>query len=189
MSKKESHVESGKFTKRLDWNYAQVLRQLGLTQDAIAVLRKAAAGDVPDDFKASAALTIDAWAGFLTGSGVPLEVHSGGFLKRPVLLALADGDGGVIVNAGTQLPREGSFPWRANSSEVTIALQQGETGGGAEPHALGAYVVRGVQAAATNTSSIECHVTAMPDGALHFRATQNGRKLPVGWTPPRQRVA
>lgn len=114
-------VESGKFSKRLDWNYAQVLRQLGLTQDAIAVLRKAAAGDVPDDFKASVTLTIDAWAGFLTGSGVQLEVHTGGFLKRPVLLALADGDGGVIVNAGIQLPKEGAFPWRATSSEVTIS--------------------------------------------------------------------
>ena len=40
-------VETGKYSKRLDWNYAQVLQQIGLSADAIGVLRKALAGDVP----------------------------------------------------------------------------------------------------------------------------------------------
>ena len=76
-------VETGKFSKRLDWNYAQVLQQTGLASDAIAVLRKAAAGEAPDNFKSAAETMIDAWSGVLSGCGVQLEIHRSGFLQRP----------------------------------------------------------------------------------------------------------
>jgi len=173
-------VETGNYSKRLDWNYAQVLQQIGLSSDAIAVLRKAAAGEAPANFKAAAETMIDAWSGVLSGCGVQLEVHGAGFLQRPVVLALDDGDGGVVLNAGSQLPSTGSFPWRVNGPEVRVPLQQGQTGGGIGPRRLGAFLVRGVQPAGDSTT-IDCHVVAQPDGALHFRATQGGRKLPVGW--------
>ncbi len=172
-------VESGKFTKRLNWNYAQVLQQSGLTGDAIRVLRDAVTGEVPPDFKAAVSTTIEAWSGELTGCGVPLEVHQAGFLQRPVLLALDDGDGGIVLNAGSKLPATGTFPYRAAAGEVRVSLQQGETGGGLEPRGLGAFMIRGVEAG----SPIEGHLVAQPDGALHFRAMQNGRRLKVGWAP------
>jgi hypothetical protein len=173
-------VETGKFSKRLDWNYAQVLQQTGLASDAIAVLRKAAAGEAPDNFKSAAETMIDAWSGVLSGCGVQLEIHRSGFLQRPVVVALEDGDGGIVLNAGAPLPTTGSFPWRVNGPEVKVPLQQGQSGGGLDPRGLGAFVVRGIQPA-ENSPTIDCHVVAQPDGALHFRATQNGRKLPVGW--------
>ena len=173
-------VESGKFTKRLNWNYAQVLQQLGLTVDATRVLREAMAGDAPEEFKAAAATTIEAWAGELTGCGVQLEVHQSGFLQRPVLLALDDGDGGIVLNAGAPLPSAGSFAWRAASEELRVALQQGESGGSLEPRGLGEFIVRGV----TPGTPIDCHLVAQRDGALHFRATQSDRKLKVGWAQP-----
>jgi tetratricopeptide (TPR) repeat protein len=174
-------IESGKFSKRVDWNYAQVLQQMGLTNDAIGVLRKiVAATDVPADFKASAELMIEAWTGLLTAAGVPLEIHQSGFIQRPVVLVLDDGDGGYVLKAGAPLPAQNSFPWRASGEEVKVQLQQGQSGGGVEPRRLGAFIVRGVQPTA---KTIDCHLVAQRDGALHFRATQGGRKLQVGWAP------
>ena len=172
-------VDSGRYSKRLDWNYAQVLRELGLTKDAIAVLRKSAEGDAPDDFKAMVATNIDAWTGFLTGCGAPLETHAAGFLQRAIVIVLPDGDGGVVLNAGAQLPANATFPWRATGAEAAVAMQQGETGGGREPRTLGSFRIRGIEGA---PAAIDCHLTALADGALHFRATQRGKKLQVGWT-------
>jgi len=173
-------IDSGKFTKRVDWNYAQVLQQMGLTNDAIGILRKAIAGDVPADFKASGTLMLDAWSGLVAGCGVPLEMHQSGFLQRPVVLVLGDGDGGFVLKAGARLPSESTFPWRAGAAEVQVPLQQGQSGGGAEPRGLGAFLVRGVQ---PTPKTIDCQLTGLPDGALHFRASQGGRRLQVGWAP------
>jgi tetratricopeptide (TPR) repeat protein len=182
-------VESGRFSKRVDWNYAHVLRHLGLNNDAVRVLRKAASGDVPDDFKASCATAVEAWSGLLTGIGVPLEVHPSGVLLRPVLLTLDDGDGGVVLNAGAPLPAKGGFSWRVANAEAEVSLQQGQTGSVREPHALGVFKVRSIQPGEDRApTTIDCHVTALPDGALHFLASQNGRRLPVGWTPPRTKL-
>jgi len=176
-------IDEGKFSKRLDWAYAQVLQQLGLTKDAIGVLRKAATtGEVPEEFKAQAAATIDAWSGLLTGCGVQLEIHQTGYLVRPVLLNLEDGDGGVILKAGSPLPATGSFPWRANGPEARVVLQQGQSGA-VEPRALGTFLVRDIQLQADRTT-IDCQFIGQRDGAIHFRATQAGRKLRVGWMPP-----
>jgi len=178
-------VESGRFSRRLDWQYAHVLRQLGLVQDAIAALRKvASAADAPDDFKAACATTIDAWAGLLTGTAIPLEVHTSGVLLRDVLLALADGDGGVILSAGIALPAQVTFPWRAHGSETVVALQQGQTGSTRKPQPLGFFKMRRIQPVSDQPMTVDCEVSARPDGALHFRASQNGRRLPVSWAPP-----
>ncbi len=171
-------VESGKFTKRLDWHYAHVLRQLNLTKDALGVLQKALQGDVSDEFRKMVATTMDAWNNQITGSGVRLEVMANGFLTRPIVITLPDGDGGVLVNAGEQLPSEARFPWRAPAAKVAITLQQGESGGTRHPLPLGAFAIRGIEGAPT---SIDCHLVALPDGALHFRASQGHRKLEVGW--------
>lgn len=173
-------IDSGKFSKRVDWNYAQVLQQMGLTNDAIGVLKKVLAGEVPEEFKASGALMIDAWSGLVAGSGVPLEVHQSGFLQRPVVLVLEDGDGGYVLKAGVRLPTESNFVWRAAGAEVQVPLQQGQSGGGMEPRGLGAFIVRGVQ---PTFKTIDCHLAGLPDGALHFRASQGGRRLQVGWAP------
>jgi len=170
-------VESGKFSKRLNWNYAQVLQQTGLTDDAVRVLREAAAGDAPPDFKAAVAQTIEAWTQELTGCGVPLEVHQAGFLQRPVLLVIDGEEGGIVLPAGAKVPATASFPWRASGPEARIQLQQGESGGSLEAQPLGAFIVREIQPG----SPVECHVMAREDGAFLFRATQGARKLKVGW--------
>jgi tetratricopeptide (TPR) repeat protein len=173
-------VESGKYSKRVNWNYAQVLQQAGLTDDAIRVLKEAAAAeDAPPEMKNAAAQTIEAWSGELTGCGVQLEVHQSGFLQRPLLLTIDGEEGGIVMAAGAKLPAAGSFPWKPSGPEAKIFLQQGEGGGSLEPNPLGAFMVRGIEPGST----IDCHLAAMPDGALHFRATQNGRKLKVGWAP------
>ena len=172
-------VDSGKFTKRLNWNYAQVLQQAGLNEDAIRVLREAINADVPEDFKAAAATTIEAWSGELTGCGVPLEVHQAGFLQRPILLTIDGEEGGIVLAAGAKVPATASFPWRATGPETRIQLQQGESGGSLEAEPLGAFIVRDIEPG----EAIECRVVAREDGAFLFRATQGGRKLKVGWMP------
>ncbi len=177
-------VESGRYSKRLDWNYAQVLKEIGLTNDAIAVLRRGVAEpNVPEEFKRMAHTMMDAWMGFLAGSGIKVEVHPAGFLPRPVLISLADGDeGGVLLNPGAQFPAETSFPWKATGAEATVMLQQGQRGKDSAPHDLGAFKVRGFQPGLDSNATIQCHIAAQADGGLHFRASQNGRKLPVSWT-------
>lgn len=177
-------LDTGKFSKRLDWNYAQVLQQLGLANDALTVLRKAAsAADAPEGFKDQAQVLIDAWSGFLSGCGVPLEVHQSGFLIRPVQVALPEGDGGVVLNAGAPLPAAGSFPWRAEGPETRVSLQQGQDESKVQPRSLGTFLVKEIQLKPTGNTTIDCHVVAQPDGRLHFRATQDGRKLRVTWSP------
>lgn len=175
-------VESGKYSRRLDWNYAQTLRQLGLNTDAMAVLRKAmAAPDAPDDFKKMCATMMDAWTGAVAGAGIALEIHASGFLLRPLLISLPDGEeGGVLLNAGSQLPGEARFPWKVSGGEAAVPVQQGQATAGRPPHSLGVFRIRGIQ---PGTPTIDCHLMAQGDGALHFRASQGGRKLQVGWTP------
>jgi tetratricopeptide (TPR) repeat protein len=172
-------VESGKFTKRLNWNYAQVLQQSGLTDDAVRVLRDAATGDVPPDFKNAVLTTVEAWTGELTGCGLPAEVHQAGFLQRPILLVVDGEEGGIVVPAGAKVPASGTFPWRSSTPETRIALQQGESGGSLEEQPLGAFIVKGIE----QGSPIDCHLVVQPDGAIHFRARQDGRPLKVSWMP------
>jgi tetratricopeptide (TPR) repeat protein len=181
-------VESGQFSKRLDWHYAHVLRQLGLNRDALAAMRRAGEGDLPEDFKKACTTAIEAWTGVLTGTGVPLEIHPSGVLLRPVVVSLEDGDGGVVLAAGSQLPCEGAFTWRANASETDLALQQGQTGSVRDPQPLGIYKLRDIEATPERPTTVECHVTALRDGGLHFRAGQNGRRLRVTWSPPRTKM-
>jgi tetratricopeptide (TPR) repeat protein len=172
-------VESGRFSKRLNWNYAQVLQQSGLTDDAVRVLREAATGEVPEDFKNAALTNIEAWTGELTGCGVPIEVHAAGFIQRPVLLMVDGEEGGIVLAAGAKVPATATFPWRATGAETRIMLQQGESGGSLEEQGLGAFIVKGIEAG----SPIECHLVVQTDGALHFRARQQGKRLKVGWAP------
>ena len=178
-------VESRRYSARLDWNYAQTLHQLGMRDEAAGVLRRALATEnCPEDFQAMAMPTLEAWSGVLTGCGVSLETHRGQRLIRPILITLADGDGGIVLGAGKPVPVEGTFPWKAQgAAEIHVELQQGETGGDLPPRLLGTFragQVDGSQGAAP----VECHVVVTAQGVLHFRAAQSGRRLPVAWRPP-----
>ncbi|MEY5027456.1 MAG: hypothetical protein RLZZ244_2984 [Verrucomicrobiota bacterium] len=180
-------VESRKYSARLDWNYAQTLYSLGLRDEACGVLRRAlSAENAPDDFKGMAAATLEAWSGVLCGAEAPLEIHPGGHITRPILITLPDGDGGIVIGAGRRLPAEGTFPWKAKgSATIEVTLQQGETGGSEAPRALGTFRATQVDFS-ENAKPVDCHVSLTPQGALHFRAAQNGQRLPVAWRPPQQ---
>ena len=184
----EPAVRLGKYSKRLDWNYAQALHALDRTSEAIALLRDAAASaDAPADFKQAAAVTIDFWNGFLSNGDTPLEIHRAGALRRPVLLTLEDGDGGVILGGGKPLPSEHRFTFRTRAEGDTVAvirLQQGQTGGNPGPRALGNFHVTDIRPVAGGPTNIECLVGATPEGLLRFAALQNGRKLQVSWSAP-----
>ena len=178
-------VDSGKFSKRLDWNYAHVLKQLGLHNDAAQALRKVAASDVPDDIKNACATTLEAWSGVLAASGIPIEALPSGILLRDVLVSLGDEDGGILIRAGEKLPAQGVFPWRARATETSVAIQQGQRGSEKPPAPLGEFRIRGIELE-DGSAQIECLVVGLPDGSLHFRAAQKDRRLVVLWQPPRQ---
>ena len=184
----EPVVRLGKYSKRLDWNYAQALRQLDRTTEAIALLRDAAAADgTPADFKQAAGVTIDFWNGLLANGEIALETHRVGALRRPVLLTLDDGDGGVILGGGKQLPADHRFPFRtknASDTGVAVRFQQGQTGSEPAPLALGTFTVSGIRPAVGGPTNIECFTGATPEGALRFGAMQEGRKLTVAWSAP-----
>jgi tetratricopeptide (TPR) repeat protein len=181
-------VDSGKFSKRLDWNYAHVLKELGLHNDATAALRKVASSDVPDDVKSACSTTLEAWAGVLAAGGVPLETLPSGILLRDVLVSLADEDGGIVLKAGEKLPAQGVFPWRATAAETSVSLQQGQTGSGRPIQPLGEFKIRGIETT-QGSAQIECLVVGLPDGSIHFRAAQENRRLVVLWQPPRGTTA
>jgi tetratricopeptide (TPR) repeat protein len=177
-------VSGGRFSKRLDWNYAQSLKQVGKTQQAIEVLRRAQLGDAPDDFKSAAATAVEFWTGLRAQSGETLEVHRSGQLLRPVLLSLEDGEGGVLIHPRAPLPAQHKFPWRAKENggtEARVRLQQGQAGLGDAPKPLGVFVVKNVTPSADGPANIDCRVEAAPDGRLLFSAGQDGRMLPVEW--------
>jgi len=178
-------VTGGSYTKRLDWNYAQSLHQLGKTAQAIEALRRAQLSGAADDFKAAAESAIEAWTGMRVQSGVALEIHPSGQLLRPVLLTLEDGDGGIIFQPRQPLPSHGKIPWRAKENggtEARVRFQQGQTGMGSVPRPLGVFVVKGVTPSEDGAApAIECRLEADPQGRIFFSAGQAGRKLPVEW--------
>ncbi len=180
-------VESRRYSARLDWNYAQTLHQLGMRDEASGVLRRALATEnCPQEFQSMAVPTLEAWNGVLTGCGVPLEMHRGEYLTRPILITLPDGDGGIILGAGKNIPSEGTFPWRAQGEgEIQVDLQQGETGGPLPPRPLGTFRAGRVDTS-EGAKPVECHIAVTAEGMLHFRAAQNGQRLPVAWRPPQE---
>lgn len=179
-------VESRKYSARLDWNYSQTLHQLGLRDEAAGVLRRALAEtNAPDEFKGMAVPTLEAWGGVLTGCGLPLELNQGANITRPILITLEDGDGGIVIGAGRQIPTEGTFPLKhKGTATIDIRLQQGESGGSTPPRDLGTFRAGGVDTSEA-AKPIECNVAITPQGVLHFRAAQNGQRLPVGWVAPK----
>jgi predicted Zn-dependent protease len=174
-------VSGGRFSKRLDWNFAQSLHQLGKTPQAIEVLRRAQMGEAPADFKTAAESAIEYWTGLRAQAGQGVEVHPSGQLLRSVLLKLDDGDGGILLNARQALPAQHKFPWRAQGNEARVRFQQGQTGFGEAPKDLGTFVVKNVPANADGPTTVECRVEVTPDGRLTLTAGQSGRKLPVEW--------
>lgn len=184
----EPQVASGRFSRRLDWNYAQALKAAGRVSEGIHVLINAASAEgAPDEFKQAAASTIDFWNGLLAESGTQVETLKAGMLARPVLLRLDDGDGAVLLHAGHPLPVEGKFPWRVppdGRPETRIHLQQGQTGSAVEPHDLGAFVVRGLPPVTGGAHTLQCRIAASPQGTIIFQAVLGNREMRVAWEQP-----
>lgn len=178
-------IESRQYSARLDWNFAQTLFQHGFRDEASGVLRRAISLEgAPEEFKAMAASTLESWSGVLTGCGVPIQAKPSGHLLAPILITLADGDGGVVIGAGRNLPAEGTFPWRGvRDGLAEIDLQQGESGGTKPPQPLGTFRAGGVDMS-EGAPPVECHVSISTEAELLFRAAQGGRRLPVAWRPP-----
>ncbi len=178
-------IESRQYSVRLDWNFAQTLFQHGFKDEASGILRRALSlPDAPEEFKTMAAATLENWAGVLTGCGVPLEMRKGSHLTKPILITLPDGDGGILIGAGRNLPANGTFPWKHFQDGVAeINLQQGETGGDTNPQPLGTFRVGNISSA-EGAGPLECQLSVTDDGDIQFRAVQSGHRLPVGWRPP-----
>jgi predicted Zn-dependent protease len=178
-------VESRRYSARLDWNFAQTLYQHGFRDEAGGVLRRAMAVEgAPEEFKSMAGSTLESWAGLLTGCGVPIRARAGGHVLAPILISLPDGDGGVVIGAGRNVPAEGSFPWKGIRDGVAeINLQQGESGGQQPPQSLGTFRAGAVDIN-EGAPAVDCHVSISEEGELVFRAAQGGRRLPVAWRPP-----
>ena len=181
-------LSSGKYSPRLNWNYAQALKSAGKKQEAIAALVMAASAEgAPEELKQAAASTIDFWEGHLVESGAKIELLKAGVIARPILLRIADGDGAVVLHAGRPLPLEGKFPWRVppdGRAETRIPLQQGQAGSALEPRDLGSFIVRGLPPVTGGAHTLQCQIAASPQGTILFRAELGNRVLRVAWEPP-----
>jgi tetratricopeptide (TPR) repeat protein len=183
----EPAIQSGKFSKRLEWNFAQALKQLGRVQDAVHALIEAASGEnVPEDFQHAATSTIDLWTGRLAQSELPLAVSKAGTIARPVVLNLDGEDGAVVLNAGQTIPAEARFPWRVrlnSEGETRVTLQQGQTGGTIHPTILGTFAIK-VPPVTGGAHTLQCLLGVGPDARMLFKAIQGARELPVRWIAP-----
>lgn len=183
----EPAIQSGKYSKRLDWNFAQALKNLGRTQEAINALVNAASGEnVPQDFQNAVGTTIDFWVGRLAQCEVPLSLSRANTIARPVVISLDGEDGAVVLPAGQPLPAEGKFPWRVRlngEGETRISLQQGQSGSPADPILLGSFSVK-VPPLTGGTQTIQCFIGAGNEGRLLFKAVQGNKELPVRWIAP-----
>lgn len=184
----EPAVHSGKYTKRLDWNYAHALKQLGETQEAVnALISAASAEGTPEDFQHAVGSTLDMWHHHLAQSGIPLALNKIGGASRPLLLSLEGEDGATLIKAGQSLPAESRFPWRIRMDghgETHVALQQGQTGGAVDPLKLGSFAVK-TPPVTGGTHTIQCLLGAGQDGKLLFKAFLGSRELAVRWVPPK----
>ena len=183
----EPAIQSGKYSRRLDWNYAQALQQCGRTNEAVQTLINAASPEgTPQDFQQAAATTIDFWTGRLAESGIPIQISKAKTVARPVVISLDGEDGAIVLPAGRPVPAENTFPWRVRlhaDGETRISLQQGLTGSPSETHRLGAFAVK-VPPMTGAAHTIQCLVGVNPQGNLLFKAVLNNRELPVAWVPP-----
>ena len=100
-----------------------------------------------------------------------LEVHKAGFLPRPIVIALPDGDGAVLIEAGIPLPAESKFPWRASGDKAAVALQQGESTLGTEPLELGVFLARRVTVRVVLTDFTLCVVASAAGAAAGASAS------------------
>ncbi len=184
----EPAVHTAKYTKRLDWNYAHALKNLGHTNEAInALISAASAEGAPEDFQHTVGSTIDMWTQKLAQGGVPLTLNNIGGIARPVLLSLEGEDGAVLIKAGQQLPAEARFPWRVRldgQGETRVSLQQGQTGGPTDPLRLGSFAIKSPPVTG-GSHTIQCLIGAGPDGKLLFKAIQGSREMPVRWIEPK----
>lgn len=177
---------SRRYSKRLDLAFAQALEATGRTEEAVGVLHQSLVGDVPEDYRQVAQSLIDAWTGVLAVGDIRVELHARGYLRRAVLLALDDGDGGVLMNAGTVLPGQAKFPWRTRApgdTEAVVRLQQGHTGATVDPVSLGAFRISKIEPSGEEATPIECHLAVAPDASLQMIAIQGRRKLGIAWEP------
>jgi len=186
-----SHIEpalqTGNYSPRLAWNFAQALRTLGRTNEAVQTLINAASGEnVPQEFQQAASTTIDFWSGRLAQCEIPLNLSKTGTIARPVVLSLDGEDGAVVLQAGQPTPIEGRFPWRVRlngDGETRIALQQGQAGSPVDPTLLGTFAVR-VPPITGSAHTIQCMVGVGQEGRLLFKAMQGSKELPVRWIAP-----
>jgi predicted Zn-dependent protease len=186
-----SHIEpalqSGKYSPRLAWNFAQALRSLGRTNEAVQTLINAASGEnVPQDFQQAASTTIDFWVGRLAQCEVPLTLSKTGAIARPVVINLDGEDGAVVLQAGQPTPIESKFPWRVRlngEGETRIALQQGQAGSPLDPTLLGIFAVK-VPPLTGGAHTIQCLIGVGNEGRILFKAVQGNKELPVRWIAP-----
>lgn len=184
----EPALQSGNYTKRLDWNFAHALKALGHVQEACnALITAASAEGTPEDFQHTVGTTIDLWNQRLAQSDLPLDRNALGGLSHPVILSLDGEDGAVLMKAGQTLPAENRFPWRVRldgNGETRINLQQGQSGSVLDPIKLGTFAVK-TPPVTGGAHTIQCLLGAGPDGKLLFKAMQGNRELPVRWLAPR----
>jgi tetratricopeptide (TPR) repeat protein len=183
----EPAIQSGKYSPRLAWNFAQALRSLGRTNEAVQTLINAASSEnAPQEFQQAASTTIDFWVGRLAQCEIPLALSKAGTIARPVVINLDGEDGAVVLPAGQPTPTEGRFPWRVRlngEGETRISLQQGQAGSPTDPTLLGTFAVR-VPPLTGGAHTIQCLVGVGNEGRLLFKAVQGNKELPVRWIAP-----
>jgi tetratricopeptide (TPR) repeat protein len=186
-----SHIEpalqTGNFSPRLAWNFAQALRSLGRTNEAVQTLINAASAEnVSQEFQQAASTTIDFWVGRLAQCEIPLALSKSGSIARPVVISLDGEDGAVVLQAGQPTPTEGKFPWRVRlngDGETRITLQQGQAGSPNDPTLLGTFAVK-VPPVTGGAHTIHCLIGVGQEGRLLFKAVQGSKELPVRWIAP-----
>lgn len=177
-------LAAGQGDYRLQYQFAIALQALGLTEQAVQVLRRALAQDqpLPPDWQEAFQARLDQWTGLVAESEVPLELFDQAILRRAIVLRLDGEQTRELIPAGAPLPQQKliRLQLKAPAHTVAVAVEQGAPRSHLPPMALGCFVVEDIDLSQPPPPDL-C-LTATRHGTVQLSASQGDRRLPVKWS-------
>ena len=179
-------LTSGTPTPRMVMNFARALNAMGLGAEAIHVLEDAVQNPALAEGHRPFQDQLDHWCGRVAVSEVPLELHPGGTLQRPILQTRDNQAVALLVPPGVPLLFRKTIQVQYKKDHFSLQLQQGVTKEDLTALNLGAFSVREINTGSGASPHVSLYLVLRKEGFVQAAAKQDDRKLPVTWSlyPP-----
>ena len=181
-------LTSGQPTERMVMNFARALYAMGLAAEAIRTLEDGLKNPALAEARQPFADQLDRWCGRVAISEVPLSLHPGGTVRRPIFQTRDNQAVAMVVPAGVPLRFRRTIQVQYKKDHFSLPLQQGITKEAESALNLGAFSVCEINTGPGASPHVELFLALREDGYVQAAAKQDGRKLPVTWSlyPPPQ---